>query len=247
MPLKKAVAYVLKKYAFRESDRIVVFFTRDIGKLRGVVRRAGNPKSRIGSSLETLNQVDVEYYDKPGRELVNVNTVELRKSASSKQSDLAVFYAFAYISELIDEFSQLGQPNQPVFRLITAVVELAEASNMENLLRYFEAWLLKLEGVLPDISRCGQCRKALSKGSVGYLPREGLLVCSRCGSRGKKVVRADTFALLKTFFSSPPAEIAGREIKREVMKNVESLLYTVIRGHLEKELKTYKAMKKLEP
>ena len=48
MPLYSAEALVLRTYKLGESDRIVVFLTRDRGKKRGVARGA---RGRAGGSV----------------------------------------------------------------------------------------------------------------------------------------------------------------------------------------------------
>src|SRR5258708_6227033 len=45
MPARMSETFVLRTYPFRESDLIVSFFTRDLGKLRGVARRPPRPPS----------------------------------------------------------------------------------------------------------------------------------------------------------------------------------------------------------
>ena len=43
MPLHTTDALILRTYKLGESDRIVVFLTRDRGKKRGVAKNAGVP------------------------------------------------------------------------------------------------------------------------------------------------------------------------------------------------------------
>ena len=54
MSARVSEAFVLQTWPFREGDLIVSFLTRDMGKLRGVARRARRPKSGFGSGLERL-------------------------------------------------------------------------------------------------------------------------------------------------------------------------------------------------
>jgi hypothetical protein len=51
MPTQNAEAVVLRQYTLGEADRIVVFFTREFGKLRAVARGARKLKSRFGGDL----------------------------------------------------------------------------------------------------------------------------------------------------------------------------------------------------
>jgi DNA repair protein RecO (recombination protein O) len=246
MPLNKAEAYVLRTYKFREHGLIVVLFTHEHGKIRGIARGVRTMKSRLAPSLGPLNLVEVIYFEKPGKELVTIDGVDLKKSASEKQRRIELFYAFACFCELVDEFSQLGEADPPVFRLIGAVTELAEPSNIDRLMRYFETWLLKLEGVLPDITQCGKCRRPFSGGkSARTVPWEGSLLCSDCGPREGGEIAGSVLQFLQRVLSSPPARIAEADVPRDVVEGAGQFLHGIIRKHLEKDLKTYKALKQL--
>src|SRR5262249_32811044 len=53
-----------------------------------------------------------------------------------------------YFAELIDEWAPEADPNEPLFRLGVSMVEaMAVGVPTERLARYFEYWLLRLQGV----------------------------------------------------------------------------------------------------
>ena len=54
MPLYTTDALILRTYKLGESDRIVVFLTRDRGKKRGVAKNARQSRRRFGGALEPL-------------------------------------------------------------------------------------------------------------------------------------------------------------------------------------------------
>ena len=59
-------------------------------------------------------------------------------------------------------------PNERLFRLGAAVAEaLWRGGSIEALARYFEYWLLRLEGVYPALDVCPRCGEArLQQGAV---------------------------------------------------------------------------------
>ena len=59
-------AVVLRQYPLSEADRIVVFFTREYGKIRAVAQGAKRLKSRMGGCLEPLNHIYLRFYLKEG-------------------------------------------------------------------------------------------------------------------------------------------------------------------------------------
>ena len=153
MPLYTAEALVLRTYKLGEADRIVVFLTRDRGKKRGVAPNARKSRKRFGAALEPLTEVRVSYFEKERRELVMVNYAEPVRSPLSSPSPEALGYSH-YFAELIDEWAAEADVDEKLFRLGTAALDaLVSGVPPEALARYFECWLLRLQGVYPaDLS-----------------------------------------------------------------------------------------------
>src|SRR6202162_4687745 len=61
MPLHTTDALILRTYKLGESDRIVVFLTRDRGKKRGVAKNARQSRRRFGGGLEPMTCGRVAY------------------------------------------------------------------------------------------------------------------------------------------------------------------------------------------
>jgi recombinational DNA repair protein (RecF pathway) len=151
MPLYTTDALILRTYKLAESDRIVVFLTRDRGKKRGVAKNARQSRRRFGGALEPLTFGRVAYLEREGRDLVQVHYVEpVRSPLTATESD-ALGYV-EYFAELIDEWAPDSDPNETLFRLGVSVVEaMAGGVPTVPLARYFEYWLLRLQGVYePD-------------------------------------------------------------------------------------------------
>jgi DNA repair protein RecO (recombination protein O) len=155
MPLYTTDALILRTYTLGESDRIVVFLTRDRGKKRGVAKNARQSRRRFGGSLEPMTRGRVAYVEREGRDLVLLQYVESVRSPLSVVDAQALGH-IAYFAELIDEWAQDADPNEALFRLGASAVEaLANGVPIDPLARYFEYWLLRLQGVYqpdPDAS-----------------------------------------------------------------------------------------------
>jgi DNA repair protein RecO len=147
MPLYSTDALILRTYKLGESDRIVVFLTRDRGKKRGVAKNARQSRRRFGGALEPMTCGRVSYFERERRELVSLNYVEPTRSPLAAMHGDALGYV-GYFAELIDEWAPDADPNESLFRLGASVVDaLADGVPIEPLARYFEYWLLRLQGV----------------------------------------------------------------------------------------------------
>jgi DNA repair protein RecO (recombination protein O) len=147
MPLYTTDALILRTYKLGESDRIVVFLTRDRGKKRGVAKNARQSRRRFGGGLEPMTAGRVQYTERERRDLVFLHFIEPRCSPLEAIDSEALGYV-SYFAELIDEWAQEADPNETLFRLGTSMVEaIAVGVPIEPLARYFEYWLLRLQGV----------------------------------------------------------------------------------------------------
>ena len=164
MPLHTTDALILRTYKLGESDRIVVFLTRDRGKKRGVAKNARQSRRRFGGALEPLTYGRVGYVERERRDLVRLDYVEVLRSPLSAVDGEALGYV-SYFAELIDEWAQEADPNEPLFRLGASMVDaLAAGVPIEPLARYFEYWLLRLEGVYePDPRLSAEAREFLAE------------------------------------------------------------------------------------
>ena len=189
MPLHTTEALILRTYKLGESDRIVVFLTRDRGKKRGVAKNARQSRRRFGGALEPLTYGRVGYVERERRELVRLDYVEPLRSPLSAIDGEALGYV-SYFAELIDEWAQEADPNEPLFRLGVSMVDaMAKGAPIEPLARYFEFWLLRLQGVYPQLTSCPACGGPYDGGA--FMPvREDLYVCRRCQSGGGSGVRS---------------------------------------------------------
>src|SRR3954469_6560125 len=143
MPLYTTDALILRTYKLGESDRIVVFLTRDRGKKRGVAKNARQSRRRFGGALEPLTCGRVGYLERERRDLVQIHYVEAVRSPLSAPDGAALGYA-SYFAEMIDEWAQEADPNEPLFRLRAAVGGGNGAGgDARALARYFEYWVLR--------------------------------------------------------------------------------------------------------
>ena len=163
MPLYTTDALILRTYKLGESDRIVVFLTRDRGKKRGVAKNARQSRRRFGGALEPLTYGRVGYFERERRELVALHYVEPARSPLSAIDGQALGYV-GYFAELIDEWAQEADPNENLYRLGASMVDaIAVGVPIEPLARYFEFWLLRLQGVYePDARLSGPARAFLA-------------------------------------------------------------------------------------
>ena len=151
MPVYTTDALILRTYTLGESDRLVVFLTRDRGKKRGVAKNARQSRRRFGGALEPMTCGRVTYRERERRDLVFLQDVAPVRSPLVAPDPDALGY-IGYFAELLDECAPENDVNETLFRLGESLVDAVVAGvPIQPLARYFEYWVLRLQGVYePD-------------------------------------------------------------------------------------------------
>jgi DNA repair protein RecO (recombination protein O) len=184
MSIKETEALVIKSHNLSEADRIVVFFTREHGVVRGVAKGAKRLHSRFGSTLEPFSTVNLTYFQKEDRELVSIQNVELTRSRFDVASDPAFLETYSYIADLLTAFALPHDADEKLYRMISACISAEVHGEELDVVRlYFELWLLRLSGLLPDWTCCENCERELDIRRNAYLMTSFHLRCEQCRQR----------------------------------------------------------------
>jgi DNA repair protein RecO (recombination protein O) len=247
-----AEAIVLRTYRYGEADRIVVFLTEDRGKKRGVAKNATKSRRRFGGALEPFTRGRVSYVEREGRDLVRLDRIEPidgpMRAAMGRADDQAaqVLGHASYFAELLDEWAPDAMANERLFRLGASVGEaLCRGGSVECLARYFEFWLLRLEGVYPSLDCCARCGRSLDDGAV-LVTGEWHMVCGQCGTGPLRVSR-EAMALLRRSATATPAAVTDAGADAGTLRELEAVHARLIAMHLEKDLRSARVVRELRP
>lgn len=230
-------AFVLRTYTLAEADKICIFLTKDLGKVRGVAHGARKMKSRFGSSLEPFTEVALTYFHKEGRELVSVSGCEIiRSNFENASRNVETAFVFSYFSELLTEFLPDHEPNERIYRLVAATIDACgEDADLASLLRYFESWLLRLVGFFPDTSSCSLCGMKTEVGNLVYLAIEGTPRCAACSNNRGLEVDSNLRSAIRQLFRSHPREFSNLILDKKQLAKIGEINYQIIRRVLERE------------
>lgn len=249
MPVYTSEALILRTYKLGEADRIVVFLTRDRGKKRGVAKGARRARSRYSGALEPMTRAGVAYYERELRDLVRINYVEPVMSPLSAIGALgasaAGFGHVGYFAELIDEWAPEAHADERLYRLGSAMVDaLAAGAPIERLARYFEYWILRLQGVYPAFSACPACGKAMDAAVMP--PREAMFVCRGCAPSGSGTqLGAEALQFLRASGRTAPEKVDSLRLDERASRELETAHRRLLSTHLDKELKSVRVLREM--
>ncbi len=239
MGLSETEALVLRTYNLAEADKIVVCLTRADGLIRGVAKGSRRLKNRFGASLEPFTVLHLTYYQKEGRELASLSHTEILKSHFNLSADADTFAGLTYMADLVIEFSPPHQANETLFRMLKACLEAiaASPSDLQTVLRYFEVWLLKLEGFLPDINQCSECHRGFNEQEKAYIGSDVMLRCRACSNGNGTALSNRLHGQLRATQKLGPYVFAeeSRAVPANTLREMAELTHQLIGRALERQ------------
>jgi DNA repair protein RecO (recombination protein O) len=245
MPLKESEAVVLRSYPLREADLLVTFFTRAEGKVRGVARSAKKSKRRFGGALEPLTCVKVYYEDREQQDLARIDSCDILDSPLATAVDYPRAVALGHIAELLDELLPDREANDAIFRLTVSVLRSLRAGAIWMPLTYFELWLTRLAGFLPEFGECVVCGAALNGSRAYYHALVDGLMCQDDKRLASSEMTAESRALTAEMFRSPVDVMAQQVWPKSKAADLRKCLVQILERHLEKKLVTASMLDKL--
>ena len=237
MAIFETEALVLRTYNLAEADKIVVCLSRSAGLIRGVAKGCRKLKNRFGASLEPFTLINLTYFEKENQELVSFSQTEILRSRFNLSGNASILTGFSYMGDLLIDFSPPHQANDNLYRMALACFEAASQSpeDLESVLRYFEVWLLKIEGFLPDLKACANCHRTFSD-EIVYLGNDLSLRCAQCSNSRGGAISKSLHSHLRSTEKLPPAKFAeeSREVSSTTKKEMAELTFQLLGRVLER-------------
>jgi DNA repair protein RecO (recombination protein O) len=246
MSIHRTQAIVLRSRKFRETSKIVVFFTQNCGKISAIAKGGLRPKSKFGSSLDIFTHSSIIFYKKENRDLHTLSHSEIVNPFSGvKQDVIKVAYA-SVAGEMVDRLVPLDVPSRRVFSLLaTALGEIAAAdrSQLEIVLSSYELKMLHTVGYGPELQRCVRCGKPVS-GKAWFGLISGGTLCQACSNRDLNAVAMSEKALglLREYEAGPISKLRQKYSGDPASREVSDLLNSFVRVQVGESAK----MKSLE-
>ncbi len=183
MALHKTHAIIIGLYPLGEADKIVVFYTRDYGKIRTVAKGARKLKNKLVGKLELLSYGILVYYERVNRDLHIINSFDVIETFQAIRENLLKIAYCSYIAELVQHVKLEGEIDPDTFDMMINIMSMMKTSNDPELItRVFELRLLEKLGFSPCLEFCAICTKDVKSLNVGFSVPNGGILCKDCSS-----------------------------------------------------------------
>jgi DNA repair protein RecO (recombination protein O) len=245
MPLKQSEAIVLRTYPMHEADLLVSFFTRAEGKMKGVAKSAKRSKRRFGGALEPLTQVRVYYDDREKRELARIDSCDVLQSPLATEVDYPRAAALGHIAEVIDELLPDREANDAVYRLASSVLSALRANAIWGPLTYFDLWMTRLSGFLPELHACINCGAALDGERAWFHVLVDGLMCRDDKRLASSELTPESRELAAQMFRVPVEALKDCEWPKKRAADLRKFTIQIMERHLDRRLVTADVLERL--
>jgi len=250
MPLFTTHAIVIRSLNYGESDKIITFFTKDFGKLKGIAKGARRSRKRFQNAFGLFSHLRLIFFDKEGLGLVRAESCDILHSFPKIKEDLQKILYGNYYLELVNEMAGEREANREAFELLLSfLLSLEEATLQEEPLRIFEIRMLSLFGYRPNMRRCDLCKKDwedLKEIPVVFFSLErGALICEPCSKMRNNLIplSLETARLIEKISQTELSKVERLRFTLQALSESRELLPKFISYQLGKELKSLKAIR----
>src|SRR5215475_8492740 len=182
MALHKTQGIVIGRRALGESDRLVDFYTRDHGRVRGVAKSARRTRSRFGSALELFTLGELVFFDTGRSELVRVDHFDIVHPFVRVREHLERLGQGAWVVECLARLTADRDPQPALFGLALRSLRALDAgARPQRVATCFALRAVDLSGHRPRLDRCVDCGRVFPFPGAALDVLAGGLLCRACG------------------------------------------------------------------
>ncbi len=233
---------VLKSFDFRETSRIVTFFTVAKGKVKGVLKGIRKDPKKFGSSVDKFSVNDIVYYEYSKSDLHLVSQCDLIQYFFGLRQDYKKNLAASYMIELVDMIMPDEEANKKIYRLILdAMTTLDQTKDIGKIVHLFQIKMLQESGFSPHLDSCVRCEKAI-KGRARFSLKDGGLLCMHCPSPDTSfnLISSGAVATILHVEKNNWADCLKLGLTPTVKQELKYTLNNFLVFHLERQIKSAK-------
>ncbi|WP_294157151.1 DNA repair protein RecO [uncultured Clostridium sp.] len=235
-------AVIIKTQDYRENDKLVWFYTENLGKITAIVRGAKKSKSRFLSL--TLPLCYGEYMVYKGKNLYTLQEGRIINSFQGLLNNLDKLTYSSYLCELMDIACEENEVNEDLFRdLVTTLYLLnTDALDYELLIRAFELKLLKETGYSLTLDSCCICRKKIGVANYISLSSFGG-VCDECTKEHGVYISKGAYNALRYLMTTKVDKLYRLNLNSEIKNEIEKVTTYFIANNYAKKPKSLEMLK----
>jgi DNA repair protein RecO (recombination protein O) len=240
--ITKSEAIVLRKTKFSDTSLIVQFYTKEKGRISAIVKGARSSKSKIGSRIDLINNVELIFYNKEEKDLQLVTQVNLVNHFPKIREDLDKIKFASAVCELILKLTPEHEANEKIFRGSIKILKLINDSHETVILLFAQYLLFFIKEIGFEISfdLCSNCGNKIEKRTGNAFSYSDGIICEDCNE--DKML---TFQFSEELFNLFECLTSKNRIKSFSKQQVENIIF-ILEKYLVYHNSEFKGIKSLQ-
>jgi DNA repair protein RecO (recombination protein O) len=249
--LIKTEAIVLRSMKYRDTSKIVTFYSLEYGKLQGIAKGARTAKNKFGSALEPMSRSMLVIYKKEHRDLHLISQCDAIDSYKNLTKDLDRMTTALSVIELMNQVTHDEERNPALFALLCETLD-ALNSSLKNYLSYLHAFRLRLAalfGYAPNFEFCSDCGTPVTMGNgekqFAFQVSRGAILCTRCFMPSDSFmsmekenascisISAQALQIVRRLLNAQMNSLGNLEFNATAGNQIDDLLRLYLRYHFE--------------
>lgn len=237
----KTKGIVIRSIDFQETSKIVTVLTADHGKVALLAKGARSPKSQYGHAIQVMNELEIVYYYKTGRDIQNLSQTENLVKRNHLLTNYDVMMMGFKLLEWINKLHIPDHESTALFQLLSrALSSLDSQENINDGL--YPKFLLRISQILgyePNYTECASCNRQFPTFSpdemLGIAVTSGQLYCGNCAGNQKMDYRVsiDVAAVVNRWLFPSYFKDLAVTVSRENYQTVQMIMERHVSYHLD--------------
>ena len=248
MAALNAEGIILRKYYLRETSYILVVFTREFGKIKGVMKGVRNPYPQFAGNFEIFTQCRLLFYRKKKRFMDLITQCETLDFFLPLRKDIERLTYANYFIELVNMVTGEHDAQEGLYRtLLESLRMLGTASSAKRISRIFELKFLNEIGLSPQMEKCIACGASVEEKAT-FSAVSGGMLCGKCARRDEAglPVSLGTVKFIRRIQRSDLAKTLQIKVSKEVGRETEECLKRFLQYHIARPIKSLRFLDEIK-
>ncbi|RZW20582.1 MAG: DNA repair protein RecO [Desulfobulbaceae bacterium] len=241
-------ALVLDSLNYGESDKIVVFYCQEVGRLSALARGAHRSQKRFVNKLELFTFLQISYSKSSAGSLFMLDEAELVNSFITLRTDVASYQVASIIREYMLLTSRENSDDDQLFQLaLWALHTLNIGIDQRQVLALFMIKFFDVLGYRPDFSVCQGCgTNPAEDKAVFFNVQSGTITCRNCsGSQGSggRLLAPGTTKMIMAVQQQPVSRLSRFKPSGAVLEQMLDCSHRYSLNLFQRDIHSWRALK----
>jgi len=240
MSIEKSQAIVLKRQKLRETSVLATLYTKDFGKISGVMKGVRGIQNKSVNFLEPFTLCEIVFYKNKRGGLYTISQCDLLDYFFEIRTDYDRIIHALYFIDLLDAVTQAEDNNNDLFELIHESLKALKVLKKPGPVKsIYEIKTLILSGFKPRVDSCIACGSSIEE-KAKFSSKFGGLICYKCFAKDNlshdifKGTLASMLHIEKSDFDS----VWRLDMTSKVRRQLSHILDDFIRFHIDKNIRS---------